>query len=364
MDVLKGMSYHLDPASTLPKYRQISRALSAFLQASQMPAGTKLPNDRELAKRFNTAVMTMAKALNYLAAKGMIERKVGSGTFVCNSQKTSPINRRVAIVCHSPITMEGGFVTSLLSELYKQAPEYCFDLMQLRRTPDEYEKTIAEYGLAGVIVLSAEIQFMPKIAQLSDAGMNIVQLGFWHKNFQEISIGSDHEDGAKKAVEYLYSLGHRKIGVISSTFENGTIHHSNISRIEGYKKKMQELDLTVLPEWIIADHCLANNTRKYLQNLVDSGNMPTAFLLLNLPMTPRIYHILQSMGMNIPGDISLVGFDESYLCEQLTPGFTTLSQNMQELAKSAMQKLDSGKKSSIPSISLQLTERASCKKIN
>lgn len=361
MDALIGMDYHLDPADTSPKYRQIANVISVYLRASQVPDGTKLPNDRELAKRFNTAVMTMAKALNHLAARGLLQRRVGSGTYVCNVKKTSPLNRRIAIVCHGVIFMEGGFVTSLLTELYRQAPEYCFDFIQLQRSPEEYAKTFAEYDLAGMIVLSAEKEFLPQISQFAKKGMNILQVGFWHKDFKDVSVGTDHMEAAKAAVEYFYSHGHRKIGVITSAFSDGTVHHSNMERLNAYNAKMLELDLPVLPEWVIIENSNTLDLENKLLKLADTGKMPSAFLVLNLPMSTRIYHILQSMDLKIPQDISLLGFDESYLCEQLTPGFSTISQNMSELVKRVMRRMALEDNEPVPPIPYVLIERSSCR---
>lgn len=361
MDVLNGMDYHLDPADTSPKYRQIANAVSAYLRASQIPDGAKLPNDRVLAKRFNTAVMTMAKALNHLAARGMLKRRVGSGTYVCNVEKTSPLNKRIAIVCHGVISMEGGFVTSLLTELYRQAPEFCFDLVQLQRSPEEYERTFAEYDLAGMIVLSAEKEFLPQISQFSKNGMNILQVGFWDKDFSQISIGTDHMEVVRAAVEYFYHHGHTKIGVISSSLDDGSIYHSNTERIHGYKNKMQELGLPVLPEWVISEKAKTFSLESKLKKLMDSDQLPSAFLVLALPFAPQIYHVLQTLGVGIPQDVSLIGFDESFLCEQLTPGFTTFSQNMPELVKVVLQRLASREKGANKPIPYIFIERSSCR---
>ena len=82
-DILNGMNYHEPSAGPGgPKYRQIAGILADFLLTKKPPLGSKLPNDKELARRFNVALMTMSRALNELSSRGLLERKVGSGTFV------------------------------------------------------------------------------------------------------------------------------------------------------------------------------------------------------------------------------------------------------------------------------------------
>ena len=136
-DILNGMNYHGPSAGPGgPKYRQIAGILADFLLAKKPPLGSKLPNDKELSRRFNVALMTMSPALNELSSRGILEWKVGSGTFVRALAEPAALTaRRVAVVCHEPIILEGGFVSSLLPELHRHAPEFGFDLMQLQRAP-------------------------------------------------------------------------------------------------------------------------------------------------------------------------------------------------------------------------------------
>ena len=362
-DILEGMDYQCQTADSQPKYRQIANALMAFLRASRTPSDSKLPNDKELARRFNVALMTMSRALNELASRGILERRVGAGTFVRSlTGKKSLISRRVAIVCHEPITMEGGFVTSLLPEFYRKAPEYHLDLMQLQRSPAEYAETIREFQLSGIIVLSAEENFLPELARMAAEGVNVVQLGMWHRQYREFSFGTDHTAVAKMAVKYLYGLGHRKIGFLSSSTIEGKVHQSTSERIAGYQRALWELKQPFNPSWIV--HCENSSTdiAEKFRELIAQEEMPTAFLLSSLPWAPRIYHAIQSLGLTIPEDVSLVAFDESALCGQLVPGLTTFSQNIPTLVENVLEHLTNpGGKVSMTPVSPKLIERGSCR---
>lgn len=224
---------------------------SDFLLAKKPPLGSKLPNDRELAWRFNVALMTMSRSLNELSSRGILERKVGSGTFVRALAEPAALTaRRIAVVCHEPIILEGGFVSSLLPELYRQAPQSGFDLMQLQRTPEEYAATIKDFQLAGIIVLSAEPDLMPELAEMAAGGMNLVQLGMWQRAYRAFSFGTDHAAVVKMAVKYLHRHGHREIGFLASSIA-GRLHQSTAERIRGCQRALRELRLPFNPDWIL-----------------------------------------------------------------------------------------------------------------
>ena len=338
-DVLSGLDYHYPPGSD-PKYRRIGKALLACLRANQAAPGSKLPNDKELARRFHTAVMTMAHALNDLAARGILERRVGAGTFIRSLEPTSQQHiRRIGVVCHETITLEGGYITALLNELFRQAPEYGFDIIQLQRFPSEYRETVESFNLHGLIVLSAELEFMPELAELHRSGMNLVQLGMWHREYADFSFGTDHGETAALAVRYLAECGHRKIGIFNSRIANGKIHHSSKRRISGSLEAVKELWLEMRPEWIIngphKDYILP-----VIKKIIESDSLPTAFLIMRLPKAVEIYDILSRAGLRIPEDISLVAFDDSFLTEQLSPELTSVSQNFPELVKKVFDRLN------------------------
>lgn len=365
MDILEGLDYHCPPGND-PKYRRLGSALLACLRANNVQPGSKLPNDKELARRFNTTVMTMAHALNVLAAKGILERRVGAGTFVVslNSDRGTSA-RRVGIICHENITMEGGFVTALMQELYRQAQGYGFDLIRLQRNPGEYLETVKSFGLHGMIVLSAEPEFLPKMAQLSNAGINLVQLGVHHRDYPEFSFGTDHRETTRQAVEYLVKMGHRKIGIFNTPIAFNREHHSSSARIAAWQETCRDLQLPIDPAWMIDGDYFCNHIGEKLQELKEQGNLPTAFLLMRLPTAIKIYSILNRLGMRIPEDISLLAFDESFITEQLSPGLSTFSQNIPELVSRVMQKLNRPEQNTadgkIPSL---LIERGSCVKLD
>jgi GntR family transcriptional regulator len=80
--MLNKFKFVYDSDSAVPKYRQFADALANYLSGIEYVPGTQLPNDRELAAAYDLSVVTVGRALNLLAKRGIILRKVGAGTFI------------------------------------------------------------------------------------------------------------------------------------------------------------------------------------------------------------------------------------------------------------------------------------------
>ncbi|MBE6375367.1 MAG: LacI family transcriptional regulator [Lentisphaerae bacterium] len=359
--MLINFDFNFDPQKAAPKYRQFADALAEFLESSDLPAGSKLPNDRELARQYGIAKVTLSRALGLLEEKGVLERRVGAGTFV--AAKSGKVGRRIALVCHGTISNDNGFVSSLWDELHRQAPAYQVDLLILQRFPKDYQRAVNSYNLDGLIVLSAEMEFLPELQELARRGVAIAQVGMFHSECREISFGTDHMQAAGRAVEYLYDLGHRKIGFIMLTI-NGKPHFSSVERLHGYQKAMYDKFLPVNPDWIIGSGINMKCLGEDIYKLHDQNELPTAFILDSLGMAPKIYHIMRTINCNIPQDISFIGFDNAPLCSQLTPGLSCCGHDTKELVTKVFNHLCGREKHDGMPLPLILTERESCAKVN
>lgn len=358
--MLANFSFSFDPLLAVPKYRQFANALAEHLTASKFPAGTKLPNDRELSRQYAIAKVTVSKALGVLEKKGILERRVGAGTFTSFGSRQNSC--RIALVCHGTISIDNGFVSNLWDELHKQAAEYQVDLLILQRSPKEYLRAVNSYNLDGLIVLSAEKEFLPELQELAEKKIAIAQVGMFHPECKEISFGTDHAQAAGKAVNFLYSLGHREIGFIMLTI-HGQPHFSSGERLYGYLRAMYENSLPFNPRWLIKSGRNMKNVGEEIYKLHDQGELPTAFILDNVGMAPKVGYILHTIGRSIPEDISIIGFDPAPSGEQFLPGLTCFSHDTGVLVSKVFDHLCHRKKHDGQPLPLILTERGSCAKV-
>lgn len=355
--MLTNFKYQFDSGSAVPKYRQFADALAEYLTGGDVPPGSKLPNDRALAAKYGIAVVTMSKALGVLAKRGILERRIGAGTFV--SLQTPKNGYRIGLVCHETISLDQGFVSALWDELFRQAPQYNVDLLTLKRSPKEYLRAVKSYRLDGLIVLSAKKEFMPELYNFVAHGMNLVQVGMFHKDYPDISFGTDHEHSASEIVRYLAGLGHRKIGFIKLLI-HGSAHISTGKRIYGYMSAMYKNSLPLNPDWIIECDSDMKQLAEAVYRLHDLKELPSAFILDSIRFAPIVYHIMRTLDLNIPQDISLISFDNAALCGQLQPGLTTYGHDAGLLVTKVFDHLCCKRNHDSKPIDAVLTERGSC----
>jgi LacI family transcriptional regulator len=149
------------------------------------------------------------------------------------------------------------------------------------------------------------------------------------------SIISTNWEGAREMMDYLFQLGHRRIGFISGRFD---LQSSN-SRLRGYKDGLEGAGIPIDPELITQGDFTAETGLESAKQLLSLANPPSAIFASNDGMALGVYQAAQEAGLSIPEDLSVVGFDnipEASLC---TPGVTTIHQPIQEMGKIAVQML-------------------------
>lgn len=149
------------------------------------------------------------------------------------------------------------------------------------------------------------------------------------------SVNIDNIAAAEDAVNYLFSLGHKRIGVIAGNMTSP----STIARLEGYKRALANAGVGFDGQLIqIGDYALAaaaEATRK----LANLSNRPTAIFAFSDEMGMSCMSTLHHMGFKIPEDFSVIGFDNIRYAEYCSPALTTIAQPMTEIGIACMELL-------------------------
>ena len=149
------------------------------------------------------------------------------------------------------------------------------------------------------------------------------------------SIGVDNTEGIELAVNYLRSLGHSKIGYLSSALEAYVYQQ----RYQAFIRVMSGLGLTadetVMGNAYHVNVCLS----QHLPRLLENGC--TAIICSHDMLAHSVMFYCNELGLRVPDDISIMGFDDIPLCRYTTPPLTTIRQNRPALGKSAFYALSS-----------------------
>jgi LacI family transcriptional regulator len=151
------------------------------------------------------------------------------------------------------------------------------------------------------------------------------------------SVTADNLAGATTVVEHLLGLGHRRIGFIAGRSSLAAAW----SREEGYRRALADAGVPVDPMLIKRGDFNPESATPLARALLDRADRPTAIFAASDGMALKALEVAKELGLSVPGDLSVVGFDnipESALAE---PGLTTVDQSMNRLGCEAAHMLKS-----------------------
>lgn len=149
------------------------------------------------------------------------------------------------------------------------------------------------------------------------------------------NIKIDYHHGIQQAVQHLAALRHHRIA-----FVTGPLHlKSAVTRREAFEESMREISLEPSQELIfIGDHTMEGGMRA-LEHLAHLRNRPSAIVCSNDMTAIGVVREAYDIGLKIPHDLSVIGFDDIRLAQFTTPPLTTVRMSQAELAKLAFNAL-------------------------
>lgn len=176
---------------------------------------------------------------------------------------------------------------------------------------------------------------------------------------------SDNITGARKAVNYLYEIGHRKIGMIMGH----RVTKPAQDRLIGFQNEIDELNLTYNPKWIVGTEFGENGGYLAMKELLKLEDRPTAIFCQGDEIAIGAMKAIEEKGYNVPDDFSLIGFDDIEISRYITPGLTTIRQDKLTMGRKAAElllEIINNPYRTYPPIILptKLIERDSCRPLN
>jgi LacI family transcriptional regulator, galactose operon repressor len=140
----------------------------------------------------------------------------------------------------------------------------------------------------------------------------------------------DNERGARAATSHLLGLGHRRVGL----FVVDTDWTSDAGRVEGYRNAHKEAGVPVDERLIVRVPVNAADVEEHLER-VFAYEAPTAIFAANNRLAEHAWHLIRERSLQIPRDISLVGFDDVSWMEMVDPPITVVDQPTLEMGRCA-----------------------------
>lgn len=163
-----------------------------------------------------------------------------------------------------------------------------------------------------------DIQTMVK---LSEENIPIVTIG---KKLDESipSVVIEDQGGIQAALDHLYDMGHRQIGVISYAPKDSVLVPKG--RLETYRQFLDDKQLAYHPEWVQYGAFRPESGYQAALRLLEVEKTPTAILALNDVMAFGAMTAIREHGLRVPEDIAIVGYDGIHLARYTSPSLTTV----------------------------------------
>lgn len=326
----------------LPLYKQIAESLREEIRNSGAASQYKLPSDSELSVRFNTSRLTIIKSLRYLEAEGLLRRRAGSGTYVNAPSEVSHtfgllIPDLGAGEIFEPICqgMARAGQSSQQALLWGNTSEAADT--KAKRT-QELCRYFINKKVAGVFFAPLEMDQQQQevnrevVLQLRQADIPIVFLDrtiapMWEKLEHDL-VGIDNWKEGFRMADHLLRLGAQRVGFVVRPGSAPTTE----SRIAGLHEALRIRGIPMNPSWILrADP----SDRAMVGKWCDAVH-PDGIVCANDFTAAQAMRSLLDLGIGIPEQVRIVGFDDVKYASLLPVPLTTLRQPCQEIGAAAI----------------------------
>ena len=140
---------------------------------------------------------------------------------------------------------------------------------------------------------------------------------------QTVCIDNDNLLAGREATDYLYNLGHRRIGFIGS--RNSYLYAAD--RRSGYQLSLLLHELPMKPEYCVEMESVHSSALANLERLLDSPDRPTAFVVSDDMLALSLERLCIQKGLRIPDDISIIAFNNSLYAQLASPQLTAVDVN-------------------------------------
>jgi len=231
----------------------------------------------------------------------------------------------------------GGYILELQQGALKACSE---SLSQLLIHPCDFrdedvaerlKSLIQQTRLSGIIV-AAPLSNMPIIVQtIENTGTPLVSLSPGDGNGDNASVTTNDREVCAEMTRYLADLGHKHVAFITGNPD----HKAVAFRFLGYKDGLTASGLEFSEQLVAAGDNSFGSGQACAERLLRLDPRPTAIFAANDDMAAGVLRVANRMGIDVPGELSIAGFDDIPLARQVEPALTSIRQPLVRMAERA-----------------------------
>lgn len=301
---------------------------------------------QDIARLAGVSKATVSRVLNHSPAvspetSARVMKVVEEHDFVPNATATGLAGGKTRLVgvLAPPLTWAG------VSEMLRGVAEYIentsyeivlYSISFSRDHSDVLDRILSMRMISGLLaILPGELS--QHLTALFREGMPLVMIDDQEKLENVPRVGVDNVASAYAATRHLLELGHRRIACIQGP-QN---YFCSLERYQGYAQALQEAGITPDPALVLQGQFDVPSGRECASALFsrERSTWPSAIFASNDQMAYGVLEVAEQLGIQIPDDISVVGFDDTPLSAHLRPALTTIRQPFSPMGYKAIEQL-------------------------
>lgn len=310
-------------------------------------AGARLPSETRFAAKLGVSRGTLRQALANLRQDGYLEAVPGRGSFVrAAAPKRREARRRVVGVVVPSVSRPAllDVLTAIEDELHRRA--YSMLVGSSGNTAGQEGgrvQRIVDEGVSGLIVHPIDQPDARIYERLLREEFPVVLIDRHVVGLAIDAVLPDNLGGAYSAVSHLVERGHRRIAFVSSDNLTTT---SVQERLAGYREALRAhgiepdpsllfTELPAVPQQVEDHHQVTIENAQRIQRFLRRSPRPTAIFALHDRIALSVVEAAASVGLRIPEDLAVVGFDDDPLVQSLAMSLSSVAQPREQIGRMA-----------------------------
>lgn len=300
----------------------------------------KVPTISDVAKLAGVSVSTVSRVINnkkyvkeekraaVIAAMKELDYQPSSIAIQLRGQRSKILGVIVPRITNP-------FFSYLVDAIQKQAYNRNYQIMIFQSNESAEKETVflelmQQKRIDGIILCAVEND-EKTIASYSKYGP-IVLCNERFENGKLPTVSLDHEEGAYMGVKFLLEKGYRKIGYCTGAgFEE-----EYMERTRGVKRALAEYNLTVNKDWYFTQQLTIEDGQRLAYRYQKLKDKPDAIFTGSDEVAAGFISKVQTLGVAIPNEVAVIGYDNQLISELTTPDITTIDQSITEIGKQTM----------------------------
>lgn len=332
------MNTGIETSST--RYSALAGLLRETLRDGTFSPGQLIGSEHDLVRKHGVSRVTVRRSVDLLIKEGLLERRPGKGLFIAcprPAQHTGLIQVVVGNLEWIPCVRAArgcqvaAGASGLQVQIYDAHGSMELDLDLLRRLP--------ESGARGAVIHSLhDRSFAETLYGLHARGFPFVLVDQRLRDLDAPAVVADNRDGGYRLGRHLVGLGHRRIA-----FLGDLVASSVQDRLAGLRDAVgdaglpfdRSLVVDVQPGDQLDSAATGRKTAELTRALIARPDRPTAIFASCDAHARAVLTTLRDLGLSVPGDLSLVGFDDDPIAAPPDLGLTTVRQPFEEMGRAA-----------------------------